>query len=148
MSSSNPTTPADGNYPPLSNNNGGYYSGGAQGAPAINNPSIYSTSVTVGSLSGSSYTYGASSNSIDTLSANRAVCKMCPLDDGGIQLIFSETEDNQLVFAELAPEHSITSLDTLRIQVLIAACNTSGKVKPLTYIRKHNLEKHFKFSVT
>jgi hypothetical protein len=137
MSSSNPNPPANGGYPPLTNNSGGYYPGSAPAT--IVNPSIYSYSSNFGTLS-----TGLSTSQVG---ATIPTGKFRSLDDGGIQLVFSEMEGNQMVSAELNPEHSITSLDTLRIQVLIAACNVAiNTVKPLTYIRKHNLERHFKFS--
>jgi hypothetical protein len=133
MSSSNPTAPANGSYQPLTNNSGGYYAGTSPAT--IVNPSIYSSNSNIGTIN------------IGSLGSTTPSGKFRSLDDGGIQLIFSEMEGTQLIFAELTPEHSITPLDALRIQVLMVACNNGmGLVKPLTYIRKHNLERHFKFS--
>jgi len=71
------------------------------------------------------------------------------MEDAELNTVFTEIEGNQLVFARLAPEYDLTAIEGLRIQQLLVACAAhlySGGMKPLSYIRKHNLERHFKFS--
>jgi hypothetical protein len=67
---------------------------------------------------------------------------------------FTEMENGQLVKATLEPESTISAIESMRIQQLISCISSYGTAhlgfgapKPVSYIRTHNLERHFRFTV-
>jgi hypothetical protein len=74
------------------------------------------------------------------------------LDDGKVTATFQQEEGNHITQALLEPDSGMTALDSLRLQVLFSACDSaithgaSANMQPISYIRRHNLERHFRFS--
>lgn len=52
----------------------------------------------------------------------------------------------EVVKAVLEPDATLTARDLLKITTLISVLQHGVRVKPITYIRKHSLERHFRFS--
>lgn len=71
-----------------------------------------------------------------------------------IELAFHGEEDGRIVRAEFTPETNITAYEYMQISQLqmmlvstaLAGADISSKVNPIKTIRRHNLERHFKFS--
>lgn len=57
-------------------------------------------------------------------------------------------ENGTMIHMELKPEGTISASDSLKIMMLIQASTSHPLLfSPYMYIKKHNLERHFKFSV-
>jgi hypothetical protein len=76
------------------------------------------------------------------------------LQKGCMDIIFYEEENGVWVKAELAPAYDLTPREGLLINALIAgisAAAAAGKlpqdIKPLSFIRRGNLERHFNMSL-
>jgi hypothetical protein len=83
-----------------------------------------------------------------TLSAPRQVMTMKWIGDV-LQTVLTGEENNQFVNLELTPERDITPLEQLRITTLITAISGGGLpscTALMSYVRRHHLERHFKFS--
>lgn len=70
--------------------------------------------------------------------------------NGEPQLRFQETQsDGTRVRATFEPDSSMAPIDAARINLLMTLMMQQGhalmNLKPITYIRKHNLERHFRF---
>lgn len=75
-----------------------------------------------------------------------------PMDKGDINVTFHEEEGTVWVKAVLAPAYDMTPRESMNIQLLITgiiygATSNAMKAKPLTFIRKNNLERHFNISL-
>jgi len=73
-------------------------------------------------------------------------------DGGEPSIMFEELQpDGTLVRARLEPENSMTVSELAKVMSLVMVLKESNhhfisSVKPIAYIRKHNLERHFRFS--
>lgn len=72
--------------------------------------------------------------------------------NGDIDITFHEVEDGAWVKAALAAAYDMTPRESMTIQLLITGAiggrtNALPQVKPLTFIRKHGLERHFNISL-
>lgn len=67
--------------------------------------------------------------------------------NGGAEpvIVFEDIENGQLITATLEADVSLRPLDLMRIQVLLAAGAANALHQPLEYIRRHGLERHFRF---
>lgn len=97
------------------------------------------------------YTY-TSSSSTGAIKAAPQIMVWNFLSDGGLIPIFQQEEAGSIVCAELDPDSALTVSDSLRLQVLFSAANAAAMtgfvahIFPISYIRKHNLERHFRFT--
>ena len=67
-----------------------------------------------------------------------------------IKFTFSSSENGQDLKLELAPDPTINVHDLAKIMMLTQLAQCGGirfQADVLSYIRKHNLERHFKFTV-
>jgi hypothetical protein len=69
---------------------------------------------------------------------------------GDIVVTFFEQVDGVNITAALEPEHDITAMEQLRINTLMSyvmsmAGSMSSSARPITYLRLHRLERHFRF---
>jgi len=63
-----------------------------------------------------------------------------------LTITFFERIDGQRVRARLEPESDLRPIEQLRISNLITALTSRGSnLKPVAYIRRYNLERHFRF---
>lgn len=72
------------------------------------------------------------------------------MDMGAVDIIFYEEENGHWVKAALAPAFDLTAGESLNIQLLIVKATANvhySSVKPLTFIRAKNLERHFNISL-
>lgn len=75
---------------------------------------------------------------------------MISFKNGDIKLEFNTAENGQDVKLEFCPERDITVRELMNINMLIAALTNGISMfteDPMLYVRKHNLERHFKFTV-
>jgi hypothetical protein len=75
-----------------------------------------------------------------------------PMDTGDVNITFHEEEGGVWVKAVLSPAYDLTPRESMNIQLLIAgiiysSSSNAMKTKPLTFIRKNNLERHFNISL-
>lgn len=64
-----------------------------------------------------------------------------------VQVIFNTIEANQPLKMLFEPDMNITGSDAIKIMFLIDVCKSGQilfKSDSLAYVRKHNLERHFK----
>jgi hypothetical protein len=152
MSSSDPNRPksSHGGYPNANSTSGQNYGFSPQAAGAAPSP-IPTTGYTY-NIGAVSPTF-ASGTAIKFSSAQliqRLVWEF--LDDGKVTATFQQEEGNHITQALLEPDSGMTALDSLRLQVLFSACDSaithgvSANMQPISYIRRHNLERHFRFS--
>jgi len=146
MSSSDPKS-----TPPPKPAHGGYQTNGAgiygyaavgQGAGSINGTitipanqlqaGVNSVSLTAGGLFGSP----------------RLPVMVFESSQGQIGVYFSEDEGSATTRAQFEPESGISAIETLKIQLLFSAAQAGlqPQIKPVSYIRTNNLERHFRFS--
>lgn len=111
------------------------------------------TGTLTGTGSGTTFYSGISavSPALNFLAPNRPpVIEVIAANDD-VTYTFIEQEGSDMVRAELKPEYDISALDSLKITKLIGACMLTASglqfFKPITYIRRHNLERHFTFRV-
>lgn len=75
-------------------------------------------------------------------------------EDGNPDVAFNGVENGKIISAHFQPESNITTHEYMLIQqaqlmmvsVGLAGATLDGMFNPIVYIRKHNLERHFKFS--
>lgn len=126
-----------------------------------NQSSVGTTTYTIGagvngisytSVGGISPTYGAvtiSADEIKALTSNIPYTHMSLTADRSEPCItFSEAQpDGTVVKAVFEPENGMSVVDLARIMSLMMVLRDNGSLlKPITYIRKYNLERHFRFS--
>ena len=125
-------------------------------APANTSGTIY-VSGQFGGVNTGYTTSFISNGDLNTISAggiNNSLKGMCVATNNGIpEIKFSEVmADGAPVFAVFEPEASMTASDLSRVMVLVVAFQSASagvlvnNVKPITYIRSNNLERHFRFS--
>lgn len=89
----------------------------------------------------------------DTISAKISPAKpigMIRHNAGDISFELNTRENGQDVKLEFCPERDITVRELMNINLLIAALSNGIALypeDPMIYVRKHNLERHFKFTV-
>lgn len=140
---------------------GGYASpGGNQGLTSNGNaPAPTTYGYTVASSSGAGgYTIGVGLNGISAgdltiptnllISSDDPVMKWGSMEDG-IDITFFESENGVRVKAKLAVAYDATPRESLYINLLITAISTARATmtRPLTFIRRHGLERHFDISL-
>lgn len=134
------------------------YHGGYANSNAQQNYGFSPQSITAPILGGQTYTVG-SSQPYSSIGATVAtppaqVAMWGFMSDGSITVSVRQQENGKLVTAELDPDGALSALDSLRIQTLLTAISVAvassntHQVQPITYIRRHNLERHFRFSST
>jgi hypothetical protein len=88
-----------------------------------------------------------------TMSPKFSTMNWAPMDKGEVDITFHEEEAGVWVKAVLAPAYDMTPRESMNIQLLItgivygAMAKAMTQTKPLTFIRKHNLERHFNISL-
>jgi hypothetical protein len=110
---------------------------------------------------GTTYTIGAGVahlNYSNTINANGMTKQNPPVlmwDPIGptSSVTFYEEENGVRVSARLEPDAQISAIETMRIMLLVTHLSTAGLMlaplhdaKPISYIRSHNLERHFRFT--
>lgn len=155
MSSSDPNAPksSHGGYPSSGNStvnqNYGFSPVTTGAAPALGPSTSYTYTVGSGINMGTTATDNAIKFSNASL-VQRVIWEF--LDDGKVTATFQQEEGNHITQALLDPDSGITALDSLRLQVLFSACDSaithgvSSNMLPISYIRRHNLERHFRFT--
>jgi len=162
VSSSKATSPTvHGGYPSV----GQPISGGSYGSIPIPTPapSVTYAGNGVGNLTGSlNYSLSAVNSSdakpvdIELTAPSQEVMHISDMANGSFTVSFYEYEQGGRTKATLDLDASLTPIESLRIQQLMsyitlaAAAGLSSKVggsKPITYIRTHGLERHFRFSL-
>lgn len=134
---------------------GGYpASGGFQGATIAPAGTVQ---VNINSKPSSQWIPSVPSSSINFINSSNdpKVMEWTGLDDGKLSILFHEHENNQWIRAEFQPDASMSPLESLKIGLLVngtigmalSGANIRASVKPVTYIRANNLERHFRFSV-
>jgi len=68
------------------------------------------------------------------------------MDGDTIIVSFFENIDGKRVKAVFAPEDDLRPIESVRINALMTGCSSMLKVRPITYIKLHNLSRHFRFS--
>lgn len=109
-----------------------------------------------GQLTGSIYTSssGSGPSSVSLTPPPMQIAMWGFMSDGSITVSVRQQENGKLVTAELDPDGGLSALDSLRIQTLLTAISVAvassntHQMQPITYIRRHNLERHFRFSST
>lgn len=97
----------------------------------------------------SNHTYGATS-----ITQTPALISLVASHNGDTKLSFTGEEGDSLVLAEFDPERNITTFEYMHIvqlQLLLISAALTGQnardmINPIEIIRRHNLERHFKFS--
>lgn len=138
MSSSNqPSAPSGGNYT--------ITTGG------VTYSASYGTSPQTGGLG--SFTVCSDSISGATLAAPAVPTMVLSVVAEEPVITFKEQQpDGTVVKAVLEPDASMTARDLVKVTTLItvvqygAGAKAGSPLKPITYIRKHSLERHFRFS--
>lgn len=151
---------------PSSNQNSKPYHGGYQGpgnqqgnvtisappAPASTG-AVNSTYTTGNGLYGISFGEIVAVGGATLQTVPDAIDFSCALD-GRFTMTFVEEENGQRVNATFAPDPSMTPLESCRISLLTqmisyvsSTTRTSKGLKPISYIRAHSLERHFRFSL-
>lgn len=142
---SNGNSPSNRGYPSI-NGNGGYV-GSAQGAVNggfVNVSGSGAIGHMVGQISAGGSTY--------TLTAGQGISFGLPEQKQTADLPSIEwsckDDTGQLIRMKLEPEGTISASDSLKIMLLLQSSNAFPLAfSPYLYIKKHNLERHFKFSV-
>jgi hypothetical protein len=71
------------------------------------------------------------------------------IESDGVLFTFTGKEDGKFISLELAPERNITAYEQLLLSNIIATLTIGIFVSPemfLWFVRKNNLERHFKFN--
>jgi hypothetical protein len=145
---------------------GGYsYGNVGNGAPVVGNPQNYGfsnqpipTAAPQPSM-GTTYTIGAgvahlnySNSSGSSIKSTPPVLMWDPIGPTS-SVTFYEEENGVRVSARLEPDAQISAIETMRIMLLVTHLSTAGLMlaplhdaKPISYIRSHNLERHFRFA--
>lgn len=150
MSSSNQQAkpaPSHGGYPSV---------GGGQPVPA---PTTYSFTLSGAGIGSTiSNPIQMDSGKVEVKIANprpigTEVMRIGHMVAGRFDVSFCEYEGSEWVKATFDPDPSMSPLESLRISMLItatmgmaAAGADLSDVKPITYLRAHGLERHFRFS--
>lgn len=61
-------------------------------------------------------------------------------------VMMEQQSDGQRVKAVLSPEFDMSPTEMCHIVTLLFAISCGANSKPISFIRRHNLERHFKFS--
>ncbi len=132
-------------------------------APVGGSSTIYSGSFSPGS--GVSYGYSTVASGVGigtvTISADEIKALTTPapsnrmsltVENGEPSVLFQELQDDGTsVQARLEPDSSMSASDLAKVMMLISVAKENAaylgtQLKPISYIRKHNLERHFRFS--
>ncbi len=129
-----------------------YGTGGGLSSGAGNGGNPYGYTVNIGSGVGiGSVTISA--DEIKALTATIPARVTLSVDNGDPSVVFREMQDDgTTVRAQLEPDNGMSASDLAKIMSLILVSKDSNahlgvSLKPVSYIRKHNLERHFRFSV-
>lgn len=88
-------------------------------------------------------------NIINSIAVPRPTLSIEHLDDG-LSLTFTGEENGKLIELVLTPERNITAYEQLLLSNMILAIAIGPALPPvmfMRFVRKHNLERHFKFTV-
>ena len=145
MDSSDPTKPI----------HGGYQSMGAT-ATAPLNPTYTSGSGIIGSTAGIGVSGGGGItinanvlNGSYTVSGGTSLKTVAPSTSPILPEIVLEAHDEngKRIEMELIPERTISAFECLQItMMLMAYCDSPDSFCPLAFVKKNNLERHFKFA--
>lgn len=159
MSSSKATAPTvHGGYPSNPLGSGGSYgfSGNTGAAPAnISGGYTY----TLGQGLGVNGTSAADLGKLNTITISaapsHAIMQWGSMADGNMDVTFTEEENGVWVKAVLATAYDLTPKESLAINLLVTGISilsatgsiSRANIRPISYIRKHNLERHFNISL-
>lgn len=144
MSSSDPKV-----TPPPKPAHGGYQTNGV----GIYGYTASSAGTGAGAITIPAHQLQAAGNSVNLtagglFSAPRLPVMVFESSQGQIGVYFSEDEGGATTRAQFEPEGGISAIEALKIQLLFSAAQAGlqPQIKPVSYIRTNNLERHFRFS--
>lgn len=107
------------------------------------NPNTYSYN---GGAAGFGQIYAG--NGITSLTTNQRTVLELQRVNNELNYVFTGEENGAFVKMVLAPEYDLKPLEHFLLQGLITACSNSLVTCAfvMSYVRAHNLERHFKFS--
>jgi hypothetical protein len=153
MSSSKATAPTiHGGYPNINYSGGFSNQTGAVPAPPVSTANGI-TANGIG-ISANDFYKLAGVNTVSIAPAH-AIMQWGNMADGNMDVTFTEEESGVWVKAVLSPAYDLSPKEGLAINLLITGISilsTTGSasranLRPISYIRKHNLERHFNISL-